>query len=259
MNDFEYLKELKTFFKGYGKRQEDVANELGVKQQYISALMSGKRGIGRRMADKLSVMYGLSTSWLLTGEGEMLIKEPKNSNNVQVNDGNNNTNVIGDNNNVGNNHITITRARTYNNTEDTQTDDVKPIVPKYLAAKQDTDVYEVIKHGQISNLTTMKVIPPYVDFDFYYQVRQDAMTPDYKQGDVLALKHLQGDDNDIIQGAAMVIDTTDYGFLLRRLYDRGDYYECKRINELSAFENQNVSKDKVIRLYRVVYSVRLGD
>ena len=258
MNEY-FFSELKRFLKERKITQVKMAQDLNASQPYVSAILNGKTPIGKAQAKRLSELYGLSVSWLLTGEGEMLSTGPKNSNNVQTNEGNNNTNVIGDNNNVGNNHITITRARTYNNTEDTQTDDVKPIVPKYLAAKQDTDVYEVIKHGQISNLTTMKVIPPYVDFDFYYQVRQDAMTPDYKQGDVLALKHLQGDDNDIIQGAAMVIDTTDYGFLLRRLYDRGDYYECKRINELSAFENQNVSKDKVIRLYRVVYSVRLGD
>ena len=244
--DGYFFSELKRFLKERKITQVKMAQDLNASQPYVSAILNGKTPIGKAQAKRLSELYGSSVSWLLTGEGEMLSTEPRNSNNVQTNDGNNN-------------NITITRARTYNNTEDTQTDDVKPIVPKYLAEKQDTDVYEVIKHGQISNLTTMKVIPPYVDFDFYYQVRQDAMTPDYKQGDVLALKHLKGDDNDIIQGAAMVIDTTDYGFLLRRLYDRGDYYECKRINEASAFENQNVSKDKVIRLYRVVYSVRLGD
>lgn len=249
-------------FKKMVKNKRALAKEMCSTAPNVSNALNGKEGyLTERFIKRFHSLFSdtLSLDWLLTGKGEMLSTEATKSNNVQTNDGNGNTNVIGDNNNVGNNNITITRARTYNNTDDAVTDDVKPIVPKYLAAKQDTDVYEVIKKGQISNLTTMKVIPPYVDFDFYYQVRQDAMTPDYKQGDVLALKHIKGDDNDIIQGAAMVIDTTDYGFLLRRLYDRGEYYECKRINENSAFENQNVYKNKVIRLYRVVYSVRLGD
>ena len=65
--------------------------------------------------------------------------------------------------------------------------------------------------------------------------------------------------SNIGQGAAMVVDTSDFGFLFRRIYDRGDYYECRRINENSVFENQNVPKSKVIRLYRVIYSMKFGD
>ena len=84
------------------------------------------------------------------------------------------------------------------------------------------------------------------------------MIPLYKEGDLVALLHTER-GSDIIQGAAMIIDTNDFGFLLRRIYDRGEYYECRRINENSAFENQNIAKTKVIRLYRIVYSVRLGD
>lgn len=228
-----------------------MAQDLNASQPYISAILNGKTPIGKAQAKRLSELYGLSVSWLLTGEGEMLAQSAP----TLHNEGNNNTNVVASNN------VTITRAhaRTYDNVEEyANAEEMKPIVPKYLASQQDTDVYAVIKGGQITNLTLMKTIPPYQDFDFYYQVRQDAMIPEYKQGDVLALAHLKN-NSDIVQGAAMVIDTTDYGFLLRRLYDRGEYYECKRINENSAFEDQKVTKDKVIRLYKVVYSVRLGD
>lgn len=255
-NQSQHLKRLADYFKENGKKQDDLCTDLGVTQPYISAIISGKKTIGRRTAEKLSELYGLSYSWLLTGEGDMLAKQP--TANAQHTEGNNNTNVIGDNNNVANN-VTITRAHAHANNNIIEVhEDTKPIVPKYLASKPNTDVYQVIKQGQIANLTTLKTMPPYQDFDFYYQVRQDAMQPLYMQGDVLALVHVS-DGSDIVQGAAMVVDTKDYGFMLRRLYDRGDCYECKRINEESAFENQKVAKDKVIRLYRVVYSVRLGD
>lgn len=341
-----HLIALSDFFKSIGKKQNDIARELSIAQPYISSLINGKRTIGRKMSARLAELYGLSytwlltgegnmiqdsshllqqqnnismgqlerinqavdylkfkkvfktqkelavmigkqapnvsealkggkyfsdsfilcfadrfkdiisTDWLLTGEGDMLAKQP--IANAQHTEGNNNTNVIGDNNNVANN-VTITRAHAHANNNIIEVhEDTKPIVPKYLASKPNTDVYQVIKQGQVANLTTLKTIPPYQDFDFYYQVRQDAMQPLYMQGDVLALVHVS-DGSDIVQGAAMVVDTKDYGFMLRRLYDRGDCYECKRINEQSAFENQKVAKDKVIRLYRVVYSVRLGD
>lgn len=246
-------------FKGIFKSQKQLANILRKPEGNISRALKGDEkyltnGFVTCFAEHFSDI--IDKEWLLTGEGEMLAQPTA----TQSNEGNNNNNVVGDNNNVGN---------TYNNTYahaharehiDTNVvnDDVKPIIPKYLASQPNTDVYKVIRAGQVSNLTTLRTLPPYKDFDFYYQVRQDAMQPIYMQGDVLALAHV-ADGSDIIQGAAMVIDTADYGFLLRRLYDRGDAYECRRVNENSAFENQIVKKDKVIRLYRVVYSLRLGD
>lgn len=185
----------------------------------------------------------LNMSWLLTGEGTML-RQPQSS----IHD----NNVIEDNNNVGNN-IDVNYTPLSGGT----TTDVKPIVPKYLASQPNTDVYSVVMSGEHPELQVMTTIPPYVGFDFYYMVRQDAMQPLYMIGDVVALVHMDG--TNIIQGSTMVIDTRDFGFLLRRIYDRGDYYECKVINNNSAYESQNINKDNVIRLYRVMYSIRLGD
>ena len=134
----------------------------------------------------------------------------------------------------------------------------KPVVTKQLASQPDTDVYSAIKEDKTLKLQYIPAIPPYTSIDFYYTIRQDAMLPEYKLGEVLALEHTKS-NSDIVQGAAMVVDTSDFGFLFRRIYDRGDYYECRRINEDSVFENQNVPKSKVIRLYRVVYSMKFGD
>lgn len=194
-----------------------------------------------------SAFPDLNMAWLLTGEGEMLRHAP--SQNVT---GNNN--IVG-NSNTGNNTI-------INNTQpnkDENAPHTKPIVPKYLTSLPNTDVYKVLKaDGHTMQLDSMTAIPPYNNFDFYYMVRQDAMKPLFKEGDVLALSHTER-GSDIIQGASMIIDTNDFGFLLRRIYDRGDYYECRIINENSSFETQNIAKTKVIRLYRIVYSIRLGD
>lgn len=190
----------------------------------------------------------LNMEWLITGEWQMLKTSP--STNIH---GDNN--VIGDNNNVGSN-ITITHTQ---KEEQKGGSSCRPIVPKYLATRPNTDVYKEVRDNiDELNLDSLATIPPYCNFDFYYQVRQDAMIPLYKEGDLVALLHTER-GSDIIQGAAMIIDTNDFGFILRRIYDRGEYYECRRINENSAFEDQNIAKTKVIRLYRIVYSIRLGD
>lgn len=192
-----------------------------------------------------SAFPDLNMSWVLTGEGEMLRHAP--SHNIT---GNNN--IVG--NNTGNNTI-IANAQAQKDTDSHS----KPIVPKYLTSQPNTDVYKILNtDGHTMQLDSMTAISPYNNFDFYYMVRQDAMKPLYKEGDVLALAHTER-GSDIIQGASMIIDTNDFGFLLRRIYDRGDYYECRIINENSSFETQKIAKTKVIRLYRIVYSIRLGD
>lgn len=192
-----------------------------------------------------SAFPDLNMAWLLTGEGDMLRPAQTTIN------GNNN--VLGNHNNVGNN-ISVTKT-----TSKEKTNYEKPIVPKYLSSQPNIDVYKMLQNdGHTMQLDSMTAIPPYNEFDFYYMVRQDAMKPLYKEGDVLALAHTER-GSDIVQGASMIIDTNDFGFLLRRIYDRGDYYECRIINENSSFETQNIAKTKVIRLYRIVYSIRLGD
>lgn len=250
---YNHLKKLKDYFYSIGIKQDVLSKELGVSQPYISQLINGKKEVGKKVANKLSEKFGLSQYWLLTGEGEML--RDQSTTNIERN------NTYGDNASE-NNNMTITNARTRTREEnegDKHKEIIyKPVVTKQLATQPDTDVYSAIKEDKTLKLQYIPTIPPYTSIDFYYTIRQDAMLPEYKLGEVLALEHMKS-NSDIVQGAAMVVDTSDFGFLFRRIYDRGDYYECRRINEDSVFENQNVPKSKVIRLYRVVYSMKFGD
>ena len=249
--EYNHLEKLKDYFYSIGIRQDVLSKELGVSQPYISQLINGKKEVGKKVANKLSEKFGLSQYWLLTGEGEML--RDQSTTNIASN------NTYGDN-AGGNNNITIPNARTREENEGDKHKEIiyKPVVTKQLATQPDTDVYSAIKEDKTLKLQYIPTIPPYTSIDFYYTIRQDAMQPEYKLGEVLALEHMKS-NSDIVQGAAMVVDTSDFGFLFRRIYDRGDYYECRRINEDSVFENQNVPKSKVIRLYRVVYSMKFGD
>ena len=64
--------ELANFFKNKGLSQTDVANMLGTTPQYISALFSGRKNVGKKQAVKFEELFGLSALWLLTGKGNML-------------------------------------------------------------------------------------------------------------------------------------------------------------------------------------------
>lgn len=245
-----HLKQLKDFFEQRGIKQDELSNEFNVSQPYISQLINGKKEAGKKIASKLSEKYGISEAWVLTGKGEMLA-QPQGATIVPSN------NSYGDN-ASGNNNITITPPTQETNFEDNAHSVIlRPIVNKLLASRPNTDVYKIVK-GDGVKLQHILAFPQYDDFDFYYQVRQDAMFPTYDKGDILALMHMPVDAH-IIQGSAMVIDTKSFGFLFRRVYDNGDSYECKCINENSVFRNQSIPKDDVIRLYRVIYSIKSGD
>lgn len=74
MNDSISLK-LQTFFSEKQISQTSIAELLGVSKAYINALLTGRKRFGRKQAEIWENHFGLSKSWLLTGEGEMLKKD----------------------------------------------------------------------------------------------------------------------------------------------------------------------------------------
>lgn len=64
---------LKEYFDNKGITQADIALKLGVSKAYVNSLFTGKREFGKQQAETWSNLFGLSSSWLLTGEGNMLM------------------------------------------------------------------------------------------------------------------------------------------------------------------------------------------
>lgn len=73
----EIVLRLRQFFKGQGLTQEDIASKLGLSQPYVSSLLSGRVSFGKIPARKFEQTFGISASWLLTGEGDMLLSTPR--------------------------------------------------------------------------------------------------------------------------------------------------------------------------------------
>lgn len=67
--------ELRNFFDIRGLSQQDVADKMGTSKTYINALLNGKKRIGRTQALKMENLFGLSASWLLTGEGNVTVND----------------------------------------------------------------------------------------------------------------------------------------------------------------------------------------
>ena len=69
--------ELKRYFDERGITQQQVADALGVSLQYVNQLLNGRKTLGKKNADRLANLYGLSKPFLLTGEGELLASDVK--------------------------------------------------------------------------------------------------------------------------------------------------------------------------------------
>lgn len=67
-----FTENLRKFFENKGITQKSIAEELNVAPAYINKLLTGKKAFGKKTAQKFQDLYGLSSSWLLTGEGSML-------------------------------------------------------------------------------------------------------------------------------------------------------------------------------------------
>lgn len=82
MLDEKFYIQLKKFFKRKGITQAEIAERYGTTQAYINLLLNGKTPIGKSCAVKLHELYGLSVSWLLTGDGNMIDESTTNTVNI---------------------------------------------------------------------------------------------------------------------------------------------------------------------------------
>ncbi|MDV3470884.1 hypothetical protein CMT89_08445 [Elizabethkingia anophelis] len=69
---------IKKELESKGITPKQLEQDLEVSQPYISALLNGKKSIGKRIAKKLNELYGLSESIMLTGNFDEVVDEINN-------------------------------------------------------------------------------------------------------------------------------------------------------------------------------------
>ena len=218
---------------------------ISVRQFQIAAGLSNSfvASIDQSIAPKsqvkiISAFPDLNMGWLLTGDGTMLKgQQPQQYNSPNA--------VIGNNNVVQSSHNTY-GSKIPNVITEKKT---APLVPISLAKRENVDLYKVMREPnlQAEHITRVN---SFAELDFYYSVCDDSMRPDFKCGDILALRAID-EGSYIINGNIYVLDTISYGLILRVIKQRGDIYECSTLQDTYRYEPFNVPITDVFRVYNI--------
>lgn len=222
----------------FGNSVNAFAKNIGVDTANLNKMVKGQQSITKKTVQKIISAYPqVSEEWLLTGEGTMLKgQQPQQYNSPNAVIGNNN--VVQSHNTYGSkNPNVITEKKT------------APLVPISLAKRENVDLYKVMREPnlQAEHITRVN---SFAELDFYYSVSDDSMRPDFKCGDILALRAID-EGSYIINGNIYVLDTISYGLILRVIKQRGDMYECSTLQDTDRYEPFNVPITDVFRVYNI--------
>lgn len=167
-NRREIAEKLRQYLETKDIKQKDIAEKMGTTAQYINGIINGRNVIGKGLADKLEKYYGLSSAFLLTGKGSLLVDDEN------------------------------------DDAENLQQQNMIPLIPTEAIGGALTGNdgqwmdYECEKF----------VIPAFRNSDFMIRVDGDSMEPKYCRGDIVACKKVPLNDIWFQWGKVYVISTT---------------------------------------------------
>lgn len=247
------MSKLKQYFDNQGIRQVDICNILGKSKAQISNYLTGKVPFGKKAAKEWSNAFGLSESWLLTGEGEML-RENAPQPTVQQNNHHspgarmeNNYYMRGgaEGGNIAAQNLEIKSA----------SEDARPIIPSYMYNMPDYDIYANIKNGA-ANMEIFSVEGFMKQIDIIYRVQDNSMTPSFTSGDLIGIRRLPETEH-IVNGDYYIIDTKPHGVRLRILIENADSYTLRTTDaNRDRYTDFKVAKSEIISIFAVVFLFR---
>lgn len=212
---------LRQFLKYEKITQQRVADDMGRTLQYVNGMVNGRSSIGKKVAARLQELYGVSSGWLLTGEGAMF-----------AHSANNEPEVVSD---VPVVTMEPTKGRPYYN------------VDFRLG-------FDIMTNDQTTNPDYMIDFPPYNDVDCWVNAHGDSMAPTISSGDIVALKRID-DHSYLINGEIYAIVTTNGLRTIKRVRDNGETFTLIADNQ--EVGEQIIPKQLVTHVYHVRGTIKM--
>jgi phage repressor protein C with HTH and peptisase S24 domain len=212
---------LRQFLKYEKITQQRVADDMGRTLQYVNGMVNGRSSIGKKVAARLQELYGVSSGWLLTGDGTMF-----------AHSANNEPEVVSD---VPVVTMEPTKGRPYYN------------VDFRLG-------FDIMTNDQTVNPDYMIDFPPYNDVDCWVNAHGDSMAPTISSGDIVALKRID-DHSYLINGEIYAIVTTNGLRTIKRVRDNGETFTLIADNQ--EVGEQIIPKQLVTHVYHVRGTIKM--
>ena len=240
---FEYLR-----FKGIIKTQTEVAAQMGASRPNVSSALKGDtKVLTDSFIQRFARTFGLSEEWLLYGTGTML----------------NTTPTITQHNTYGHNINTqgpVQIGSTANDAEYAEVEEITgaPVLPASMYKASNTDLLEFVQTAR--NVGRSGISVDGIDVDMFVYVRDEALSPRYEKGDLVALQAYEGEAT-VIPGRLYAVNTRSNGMQLRilltndqRLRD-GDY--LARSFNPDTFPDYIIKREDIITIFKKVFVIKL--
>ena len=214
---------LKNFLQSEGIRQTELARNIQRSPQYVHQVCNGDTSIGKKFASALQELYGVSAAWLLTGEGQMKVKELPSG-----------IDMLAEDNEEIKPEISKRKGRPYYNVDFALGFD--------LMANDQTDRFDYLVD-----------FAPYNHCDCWCNVHGDSMHPTIASGDMVALKRIY-DFRYLINGEIYAIVTNNGLRTIKRIRDNGDTFTLIPDNKTVA--EQTIPKAIVTHVYHILGAVK---
>lgn len=259
--------DLQKYFENQGIRQVDICSILNKSKAQISNYLSGKIPFGKKSAKEWATAFGLSESWLLTGEGPMLASEAQQQASIYNNEKGEVLKVpihgAATQNNTNSPHsvmfaqnVSVQNKNTANDVEvETIAEGYHPVIPLALTKKPNIDVLATLRNEKMQGVEYLNCASLFADVDAFFRVEDQAMSPYFQKSDLVALCELQKGAF-IINGNAYVVDTKSNGLIFRILIEKEQNLECHALGNTDRYVTFLIPKEQIYRIFKVMGIIR---
>ncbi|HBC28698.1 MAG TPA: peptidase S24 [Prevotellaceae bacterium] len=177
--------DLKAWMMSNGLTQKKISDALGTSTAYVNTMMCGKKPFGRAAAKKWQEAFGLNASWLMTGEGPMLVGQEG------------------------------APERPLSLASHSDGGGI-PLIPVEAMAGAFRGERTVLEYE-----CERYIVPAFEGADFLVRVTGDSMVPTFRSGDIVACQRVPLDNLFFQWNRAYVLDTTQ-GAIIKRVRQAGD-------------------------------------